>query len=99
MNWENTLWDMLCQIYMALGGDCKDLPKPLSQAIVVLDAYFQQRGLPTFPTEQDKQAFLDLLADVHAHLSLPGNSLSQASQAQLLDLLNELQAAADAQNP
>lgn len=92
--WEQAMWDFLCALYRALGGDCADLaPRPtLPDPIYEVKALFETDGEPSFPTEQDELKFLALLDDIDAHLALPGNSLSSTASDDLTTLVAAIRA-------
>ena len=89
-NWVQELWDILCQMYRAWGGDCKDLgPAPTNWVDTVRGAY-QSYGAPNFTDGASKIAFLDLLTTLQSLLGEPDNSLGPADTDRLLNLITDL---------
>lgn len=104
MTWEQLLWDLLCELYRKMGGDCSELvPRPpdpvpetgsgLPDVIEEVEARYNLVGIPSFTTLSAKQAFLDLLTAIENHLNLAGNSLPSAADIQLRKLIADMRAA------
>lgn len=101
--WEQAVWDFLCELIKNLGGDCDVLPprppnptpypNDLPAAITKVEAHYNTHGLPSFPTQADKDKFLALLNAIEAHLNLAGNTLPPAADAQLRALIAAMRAA------
>ncbi|MBC7771853.1 MAG: hypothetical protein H7210_05120 [Pyrinomonadaceae bacterium] len=104
MNWEQILWDLLCDLYRKMGGDCADLPpRPpnptpvpdsLPEVINDVEDLYNRVGLPIFTTPEELQKFLNLLTTIELHLDAPGNSLPPASDTQLRNLIAAMRGAA-----
>lgn len=89
--WEQALWNLLCEIYRQLGGDCADLPKPsLPDAIGTLEAQHAQHGPPQFSGSEAKAHFLDVLNDAEELLQAPESTLSEGDTQRLLTLISNL---------
>jgi len=88
MTWRDILLEMLCRLYKDMGGDCADLGiEPLK----VIQESYDADGLPKFPTQADRDAFVSLIAELQAHLADPGNDLSAADNAKANALVAQIE--------
>jgi hypothetical protein len=89
-NWHELLLQILCQIYMAWGGDCADLGVTPWESISTLTQTYRERGAPHFETAADRAAFLARLDELEDLLASPHNDLDPGDDQRLRDLLGNL---------
>jgi hypothetical protein len=88
--WTDWLLELLCRLYKAWGGDCRDFNGSPATAITLLQGAYGQNGLPNFPTQKDRDDFINTLDALEAHLALSGNTLTSGQNASLNQLIADL---------
>jgi hypothetical protein len=92
LTWIERLKEMLCTLFLAWGGDCRDLGETAPQWIVAVTETYATKGAPTFSSPSAQTQFLADLALLEAHLDKPENSLSETDNAALTHLIADLEA-------
>src|SRR5690348_16430269 len=82
--WVQQLWDVLCKMYRAWGGDCRDLGPNPSDWVNADEGAYGTKGAPEFPGSAAKQAFLELLTTLETLLDEPDNTLGPTDTSRLL---------------
>jgi hypothetical protein len=90
-DFDQWFWDMVCEIYRGLDGDCADLgPRPEKRADQLNDKSLA--GLPSFPNEQAEEDFFKLIDWLEEGLKRPENNLPPATTAMLDAMIARLRA-------
>lgn len=89
-SWDQLLWDVLCRMYQAWGGNCKDLGPAPHSWVGTVDGTYKNEGAPTFPDDPAKDRFLDLLTSLEDLLNQPGNDLTPSDTDCLESLITSL---------
>ena len=90
MGWEDWLRFVICEIYKAWGGDCKNLGGEPTVWINTVTAELEANGAPTFADQAAEDAFLDLLSQLETGLQSPNNALAQADTDRLKVFIDTL---------
>jgi len=96
-NWNQLLWDYLCQMMQLLGHNCNELPprppgpmQNISESIAVVDNIYRTSGLPSSIYTTKKATFISLLDSMDAHLAKPENDLSPADNEKIHAMLHDM---------
>lgn len=87
MTWKQLLLELLCRIYELMDGDCADIGVEPKDKILGIATLYAKNGLPNFPTQADRDKFIDAIKDLQAHLQDPANNLGIDDKNALAALL------------
>jgi hypothetical protein len=88
--WTDWLLELLCRLYQAWGGDCKDFNGSPATAITLLQDEYTRNGAPSFASQKDKDDVLAGLSALETHLALQDNTLTSGQTAALTQLIADL---------